>query len=352
MNPVVLLEEDSFRILRHEGIPAEALAFLDEIAWGSEGAVYENKNTKEHSRHIHRPVLMAIHSGDQILATAVFCHTKVGIAASYLNCYYVRYFASSPKIRGQGLIKKYGIRVMELVREDVHAPTVFCACVERGNKPSFKTVQSAGYQHTWTATTNGFSRFFPRSMEGVEQVTTPTQREEVLALLGTQYREHALVQFDSIFLHDQYYILRIKGQIVAGLQYHRAHWVVNRMAGWSGKLLLKILPQIPLLNRIFNPNKFEFLALEGIYIRPGFEKEWGRLVEDVLVKTGMRSAMYWMGATCPIRERIQGAVGPGLLHPFVKDSDVYVMASFHDVDKGRIQQIQTLPLYASGFDYV
>ncbi|MEY5052223.1 MAG: hypothetical protein RIS78_776, partial [Bacteroidota bacterium] len=122
MNPVVLLEEDSYRILRHEGIPAEALAFLDEIAWGSEGAVYENKNTKEHSRHIHRPVLMAIHSGDQILATAVFCHTKVGIAASYLNCYYVRYFASSPKIRGQGLIKKYGIRVMELVREDVHAP--------------------------------------------------------------------------------------------------------------------------------------------------------------------------------------------------------------------------------------
>jgi hypothetical protein len=189
-------------------------------------------------------------------------------------------------------------------------------------------------------------------MEGVEQVTTPTQREEVLALLGTQYREHALVQFDSIFLHDQYYVLRIKGQIVAGLQYHRAHWVVNRMAGWSGKFLLKILPQIPLLNRIFNPNKFEFLALEGIYIRPGFEKEWGRLVEDVLVKTGMRSAMYWMGATCPIRERIQAAVDPGLLHPFVKDSDVYVMASFHDVDKERIKQIQTLPLYASGFDYV
>jgi hypothetical protein len=105
-----------------------------------------------------------------------------------------------------------------------------------------------------------------------------------------------------------------------------------------------------LLNRIFNPNKFEFLALEGIYIRPGFEKEWGRLVEDVLVKTGMRSAMYWMGATCPIRERIQAAVDPGLLHPFVKDSDVYVMASFHDVDKERIKQIQTLPLYASGFD--
>jgi len=40
------------------------------------------------------------------------------------------------------------------------------------------------------------------------------------------------------------------------------------------------------------------------------------------------------------------------LHPFVKDSDVYVMASFHDVDKERIKQIQTLPLYASGFDYV
>jgi len=41
----------------------------------------------------------------------------------------------------------------------------------------------------------------------------------------------------------------------------------------------------------------------------------------------------------------------GLLHKFVKDSDVSVLASFANLDKDEIDKIHSQPLFASGFDY-
>ena len=46
--------------------------FLDSIAWGNEGAIYEHKNTEEHIKLIKNPVLLAIFEGEKIRATAVF----------------------------------------------------------------------------------------------------------------------------------------------------------------------------------------------------------------------------------------------------------------------------------------
>ena len=36
-------------------------------------------------------------------------------------------------------------------------------------------------------------------------------------------------------MHDHYYVLRENGEIVAGCQYHRVHWVVQKMKGVFAK---------------------------------------------------------------------------------------------------------------------
>jgi RimJ/RimL family protein N-acetyltransferase len=352
MNKSLLHTENEYTIWQHEGIPDEALEFLDRIAWGNDGAVYEHKNTEEHIRLLHRPTLMAIHEHDKIQGTAVFCNTPVTVGDAAFNCYYIRYFASSKEIRGKGVMKKYGIKVMESVRDSEKEKTIFFACIEKGNRASYRTVESAGYENIGLIKTNGFSRYFPKANKNLEQVTTSAVKEEMHSLLKKQFEEHAIVQFNSIFLHDDYFVIRENGEIVAGCQYHRVHWVINRMPGIMGKIVMNVVPLIPVLNKLFNPNRFEFLAFEGIYVKPGFENKLMDLFEGLLAKEKLKSSMYWMGETCPIRKRLLEKGKTGLIHSFIKDSDVYIMASFHDCNEDEIKDIKSRPLFASAFDYI
>ena len=352
MNKKLILQEDEYSIWRHEGIPDEALDFLDRIAWGNDGAVYEHKNTEEHIKLLHQPTLMAINENGKIQGTAVFCNTPITVGTAKFNCFYIRYFASSQEIRGKGVMKKYGIKVMESVRDDEKEKTVFFASVEKGNKASYRTVESSGYEKIGVIKTNGFSRYFPRANKKMEQVTTDLVRKEVLSLLKKQYEEHAMVQFNSIFLHDDYFVIRENGEIVAGCQFHKVHWVINRMPGMMGKIVMNVVPQIPVLNKLFNPKRFEFLAFEGIYVKPGYENKLTDLFEGLLAKEKLKSSMYWMGESCPLRKRILEKSKTGLIHSFIKESDVFIMAAFHDLNKEEISDLKARPLFVSGFDYI
>jgi len=352
MNKKLILQENEYSIWRHEGIPAEAFTFLDSISWGNEGALYEHKNTAEHIRLLHQPTLVSVNEGEKMKGSAVFCNTPITAGNASYNCFYIRYFASSKEIRGKGVMKKFGIKVMQAIREDEKEKTIFFACIEKGNRASYKTVESAGYRNIGTVKTNGFSRYFPKLNSNIEQVNSAVVKNEVLGLLKNQYQEHALTQFNSIFLNSDYYVMRKNGEIVAGCQFHKVHWVINKMPGIMGKIVMNVVPLIPILNKLFNPKRFEFLAFEGIYIKPGFENSLTDLFEGLLAKEKLKSAMYWLGKSCEVRKRILENTKTGLIHSFIKDSDVYIMAAFHDLNEKEISDVAARPIFVSGFDYI
>lgn len=352
MKKEILFTEDKYTIQRHQGIPKEALHFLDSIAWGNEGAIYEHRNTEEHIKLIKNPVLLAIFEGDKIRATAVFSMTTVTTNNEQFNCNYIRYFASSKEIRGKGVMKKFSIKVMELIREKEKRKTIYFACIERANKSSYKVVESAGYHPLGTVKTVGFSRFFPKKNKNISQIILKEEKKEVLQLLEKTYENYSLTQFDALFLNNNYFVIRENGQIVAGCQYHRAHWVINNMKGFTGKIVMNIVPSIPVLNKLFNPKKFEFLAFEGLYFKPGYEQHLYNLFEALLAKENLKSSMFWLGNTCPIRKKILEKGKLGMIHSFIKNSDVEIMASFKNIDSSKIERLKSKPIFASAFDYI
>ena len=352
MGKILLLADGSFSIWKEQGISGEAIEFLDRISWGSEGAVYEHKNTPEHFKYITNPYLVYITENEKIMGTAVFCNPRVTVAGKTFNYYYTRYFASSPEIRGRGVIKRLAILVMSSIREGEREKTIFVGFVERGNKSSYKVSESAGYHTIGTIKTTGFSRFFPKKSVKIQQVNTEAEKQEVLSLLKDQYRQHALVQFDYLFMHNNYYVIKENNEIVAGCQFHKAHWVINKMPGLMGKIILSVVPHIPLLNKLFNPKKFLFLAFEGIYFKPGKEKQLQELFEGLLAQEKLKSALFWMGEKCPWRQVLNRYGRLGLINKFVKNSDVYIMASYRNMTPEEIDATENSPLYASGFDYI
>lgn len=351
MKTQIIYKSNQYHIVKHEGIPDIALEFLESIAWGAEGAVYENKNMRSHIQELYNPSLFAIMEEDEIRGTAAFCNTDVLVLKKSYNCFYVKYFASSPKIRGKGVMKEISNQVMRLISEGENRESIFFACIEKGNRGSYKVVENAGYQNIGTIKTVGFSRFFPKKDNHVRRIKM-NEKDGIIKKLSQQYSSHSLVHFNPIFKNDKYYVYENDGEILAACQYHRGHWKVNKMKGLIGKLIIKLTPKIPFLNRIFNPNKFEFLAFEGIYIKDNSVKELKILFESLLKKENLYSSMIWLDKNCPIYKKIIASKDLGILNSFVKDSDVYVLAKFNHIEKSEVNSIINSPLYASAFDYV
>jgi RimJ/RimL family protein N-acetyltransferase len=352
MKKDILFDEGDYAIKRYHGIPEKAITFLDNIAWGNEGALYEHRNTEEHIKLLHNPILVGLFEREQIRATGVFSITPVTVNGQLFNCNYFRYFASSKEIRGKGIVKKLTIKVMQLLREREKEKTIFFACVEKQNKSSYHICESAGYIPVGTIKTLGFSRFSPKFNDNVMRITLKNEKKEVTKLLKKLYHQYSLVQFNTLFLNDNYFVIRENNQIVAGCQYHRAHWVINNMKGISGKLIMNVIPLIPVLNKIFNPKRFEFLAFEGIYFKPGYEDALYSLFEALLAREKLKSSMFWMAKNCPVREKIIKNGKLGMIHSFIKDSDVEVMASFKNMTETEILNVKSNPIFASAFDYI
>lgn len=352
MKKEILFTDGNYTIQKQPGVPEDALLFLDSISWGNEGAIYEHKDTQEHIKYLHNPMMITINEGDAIRGTAAFCNTNITTKGTDLNCFYIRYFASSKEIRGKGVMKHFSKKVMELIRENDTKKTVYFACIESANKGSYKVVESAGYKNIGTVKTIGFSRYFPKLSKNIAQITTESEKKEVLSLLKGFYNNHFLVQFNAIFLHNNYFVLRENNEIIAGCQYHKVHWAINAMKGFSGKIIMNVVPHIPILNKLFNPKRFEFLAFEGIYFKSGYEHKLHELFEGLLAKENLKSSMFWMGETCPVKKDILKKGNLGLIHTFLKDSDVKIMASFQNLSETEILELEASPLFASAFDYI
>ena len=84
-----------------------------------------------------------------------------------------------------------------------------------------------------------------------------------------------------------------------------------------GKIILNVVPMIPLLNRLFNPKKFEFLIFEGLFFKSGKEHRLHELFESLLVTEKLYSALFWMDKKCPVYNSLNKYGKLGLAHHFV-----------------------------------
>ncbi|MBX2945397.1 MAG: GNAT family N-acetyltransferase [Cyclobacteriaceae bacterium] len=352
MERKLVLQENDLTIWKYHGIPEEGIAFFNHTNWGSAGTVYERKNSNELIRLLKDPYLYAIEQNNVIVGTAVFCHTQPLVAGQPYNCYIIRYFAAGAAIQGKKIIKHFAGKVMEVVREDETEKTIYVGCVEKGNIRSYKVVENAGYEKLGLLQVQAFSRFFPKEQKDMEQISATEKQHEVLTLLQQHYKDHALFHTDYLFLKNNYFVIRENDEIVAGCQYHRVHWAINQMPGIMGKIIMNILPRLPLINKLFNPKRFEFLAFEGLHFKPGYEKTLLRLFEGLLHREKINSSLFWMAENCPYRKSIVDYGKLGLLNSFVKDSGVYIMTSYKHLDEKEIGTLQSKPLYASAFDYI
>lgn len=347
----LLLQNGNKKLVLYRDLRDSTVQLFDEVLWGTGDNQYQHKDSRKRLEILDNPNFVELRYEDKLAAMCLFINRRVFTGELSHNYFAVRYLFSVPEYRDKKLTAKYALMTMKIMQERQEGPTLFVGVVEHRNKRSFRLVRSVGYEKYSTIKTVGFSRFFPRKSQYVKEVTRGDEKRKVREELEKFYRNYSMVHFDSIF-KEPYFVYEKDGEIIAGAQVQKAHWVVKNIGKKWMNVLLKVIPYVPLLRNIFNPSRFQFLGLDGIFYREGCEKEAIKLFSHLLKINKHHSAMFWADKRSPLYQDLRKTGGLGLLNHFTNEGDSYMMVNACHISEAEKEILKSKPAYHSAFDFL
>lgn len=347
----LLYQDEEVRCTQEHSFTPEIIEFLDSTTWGTEDTLYEHKKTQERIDALIDPVLIVMRIHGELAGMVVIERRWVYNVSFSCKAYYFRYLATKVNFRNRRIVGVMGRRLIDMLREAEQDKSVYYAFVEASNHRSMNYLKRIGYRPTARMKTIGFSRFFPRRDVRMAKVVKQ-ERPKIIELLKGQFSNFRLVHFNHILQDTDYFVLREGEEIIAGVQPHRASWVIKNIPGKIGPQVLRIMPYIPVLRKLLNPKNFQFLALEGCFYQMGREKDLLKLWESVLHHHGLKSALIWLDSSDPLCQYLGAKARLGLLNVFARQAETQLMTVPENLSVEDATSFNQGPYYTTGFDFV
>lgn len=331
--------------------PQEMIDLLNSIRLGTNGPIYSKKNVTEVVLNIVNLHSILLKKDRKIIGVCGLSERTLKIGDEWVTGQYVRNFAVSKAYQGQGYskllmdnLKKYFVSILP-------EPYIGYAYIEGSNVRSQKVANFLGYPIVRQFKTTLFSRLFPKKRKNVRRAKT-TEHEKINGLLKAFYKDYSFVQFYKTFYKDDFFILEENGEIIAGVQAFKVEWNVHDMKGPSGKIMMNVLPHIPIANRLFHP-KFKFLIFDSIYCKAGQEAKLLMLFESVLAEFGdVYSAWVILDTKAPLSQQLDKIDKWGILNSIQKPFVASIVMNVHGLPQSVFEKAKEQPAYISGFDCV
>ncbi len=371
----VLFERGSVLLEKSEEPSEEVVKFLAETVWGTPGGtLFRHLDTQELIHLLVKPHYINCYRRNELIAVLSFCQRTSLLNGQASDAYYIHHLAFHEKFRIKGSKNKKSDSLManpalinpkswikqsmlnlfenpQVVSQnnDLSAKAVFYAFIEAENTRSLQMATGFGFQKIRRFSTLPFSRLKPKGHPNVFRIEE-SEKEQMLKALEVQYQDHTLFFTDHIFLKNNYFVFKHKGEIVAGVQAMPVQWAIQALPGLSGKITMKVLPLVPLISRLFNPKKFTPAIFEGIFFKEGHEQHLIELLEAVLEKMKLNTALIWLDNQSPLYKLLRNSKQLGLLDKLQEESQADVIARFVNYSQEEIAQFQHRPVYLSAFD--
>lgn len=346
-----LFQKGDMTITREHVFTPEIIEFLDNKTWGTEETLYEHKKTADRLHALKRPVLAVLRIKGVLRSMVVVENRNLQAGERRLKGYFFRYLAHDLPFRQRRLFGVYARKFIDLLVQDEPDEAVFYASVEGKNFRSSNMLTKLGYDEMATIGTLGYSRVFPKKDPRFSHVTSDF-KQQVGDMIREYGRTHSLYHDDYIFEKENYFVLHENGEVIAGCQVHPATWVVKNLPGKFGNLLLKVVPYIPLLRSMVNPNKFEFISFEGLICKTGREQELIKLFVSVMHHFEVKVGLLWLDVKDDLFTKLSALGGHGLMKYFADDTSVKIHAIPAKVSAQTLEHMRSHPIYISSFDFI
>ena len=323
-------------------ISPDLIGLFENTVLGTNGAKYKHLDVAQSVSHTDHPLSFSLRRREQLIANITFCKRPFGL--------YLRYFAFDKRFQSKGKarmnpksqIKKEIENVFKDITARYPGSQAYCyAYIDAKNIRSKWMSETFGFQTKAYLATQTFSRVFPKA-------TTHLKEEEisddVFQIIESHY-SHYSAYFSHFFEHGKVATLfNEKGERLAFAQFHKVRWEIQRLPGKLGGLQVKLLPFIPLINRLIQPKEHTFLVPDVVCNPSGDVKDVERLFEAVLAHEKLHTMLWWNDTRDALYQKAHGRFKWGLLHKLigVAKVDVVFRGDFEPKD----------PIFIAAFDMV
>lgn len=347
----VVFEHGLYKVVIQKTPGVKVVDLLKSTFWGTNGTLYQHKNTEQNISYMIDPLFFSLEKKGELIGTCCFSKRKTGATERTYDALYSRYFSIVQQKQG-GIFGKMILKhIKTYFEQTIDKPTVLYAYVDQANIRSYKLLKHIGFESIRSFETLAFSRIYPKVDKRVSRIKA-ADKDALLTMLHNQYKEYTLVNFDRLFFKDDYFVLKVEDEIVAGIRANVAEWTIRQLPGVSGKLIVNFLPYIPFLSRLFNPGNFRFSAFEGVYCKIGYEKELFLLMESVCGLLKIQTGMMWLDKESELYLRLKNGGDWGIMNRIKDDIPAYVVAAFKNIPEDEKEIFRKYPVYISAFDLI
>lgn len=344
----LIFDDESLAIRIHTAASAEMVSLIGRTVWGSGGTRYQIRDAQKKTDLLEGSHFITLHANGCLAGVYVLRRKRVAMGKGDLPAYYRTYLALEPEHMGKG----YGTLLVQKTRDffigELHGAGLLYGYIEADNLSSLRASARAGYQSLASFRAAMFSRLRARE----HPTAQPLRRKRSPLMVGeleALYAEHNLRDFEQSLDPDRYFVFEDESGIAAGVQIETCDWVIERLPGLSGLVLVHLVSRTPVLRRIFDARYCRFLKFGNIYARPGSESQLFTLMESVLARYRVGSAMIFYDPRSPVFQRIARAGSFGMLNSGVEIT-VHVMGSLIGFSAIEKQRFKHRPVVLSPMD--
>lgn len=293
MGTVIYKTQDNKIVIEYEKTCSkDFLKIIEETSWGTKDTLYTMHNLEDELNSLGEVYYVTLKDCGIPSAVCALNKKRVSIDgecdASYL------FLVSVVKSKqGKGLGTRLVSKVAEYFLARLNGRGIIYAYVEEDNIHSEKMFGKNSFIKLGGFEVPIFSRLNPRKNDDVIKLING-DREKVLDILKNQYGTHVLTDFNQSLEYENYYIYREKDEILAGAQIKKFTWTFTNLPGISGRIMLSVLPHMPIINKVFDPKNYTFLKLGNIYVKEGYEAKLTALIQALLFKHKLHMAMVYI----------------------------------------------------------
>ncbi len=326
---------------------SDAVALLSRTRYGTNGVQYQHTGQAEKVAQLRKPLFF--HLLRDGLLIGIYCLDERELTApnGTVRGFYGRYLSIDSGHAGRGygrLLKREAVRYVE---ESVAGPLLFYAYIEERNSRSMAISHKQEFRSIAVLRTFIFRRHQPHQNVNVRRLS-PAELADMLVRLGQFYSQYAFRTFAHVGYKGNYFVFQEDGEIVAGVQANPVRWQFYQMPGVGGWVMMNVLPLSSVTRRYFNPEDYQFIVPEGLYVKPGREELLYVLLESVLAHFGFHSALLQLDARDPLLVLLTKPEA-GRLSGFQAGVRTHVMVRAKDIPHDQLPT--EWPVYVSAFDF-
>lgn len=334
----------------------EVVELLQRTQLGTNGAQYRHLDTEKRVTELVNPLFLFIQRHDKVLGNITFCRR---LMPNGKTTFYIRYFAFDAKWSSSGKRSNKSSensilrKGLDIFFSDAFAgncgakPDLFYAYIEPRNARSLWMAESFDFKVLAEINTFSFSRFFPRESTAVRQLN----EQEVVEygqMLNQTYGEHSLYFPHHTIKDKPIYGYFENGKMTAACKVHIVNWEIIRLPGKTGAVLAKVIPFIPLLNRLIRPKSHRFAVIEGLVASKANQSHITALFESILADTQTNLMLFWYDSKDEYINQLISTQNRGFSKYLVRNQGVKLVYK-HEVNH---ENNMTPPFYVSGFDLI